>query len=236
MTAKLSKNGRALKSKFEAALLEYRQKKPVYIDLKLTSSTLKDDAMANIERARSAIHNDTLAQLFTFGLLIHMKRFTPDYHRRDHVNATFLYEFFKEEDLALPHLRDVSNDMLNRISAHDKKEIVRTRSRPTDPVIIELESSTAEVQGLDSIRPGDVWYSGENPLDLPSYAPPFILEPSAENPSDAAVLDWIFGSLPPLDAPSQDERNEPKHALVAAPDHEQRPLKRRRTSLDNRDA
>jgi len=81
-----------------------------------------------------------------------------------------------------------------------------------------------------------VWYPGENSDLSPSYAPPFILVPSADNPSDAAVLDWIFGSLPPLDAPLQDEQNEPKHVLVAASDHEQRPLKRRRTSLDNRDA
>jgi len=227
MTAKLSKNGRVLRSKFEAALQEHHAKKPIYNDLKLTSPTLKEDALANIEQAKRGIHNNTLAHLFTFGLLIDMKKIQPSYHLRSHANSTFLYKFFEHEMEALPHLIDVSIDLLNRTSANDKKEIIRTRSLPTDPEVIDLECPTEEVQELNSIHPGDMWYSDENPLKMSSYKPPFAYVPPAENPSDAAVLDWIFGITPPLEAPAPDEQNKLKHVLVAPVDHEELPLKRR---------
>jgi hypothetical protein len=77
-----------------------------------------------------------------------------------------------------------------------------------------------------------LWYSDEISLEMPDYTPPFIFAPPAENPSDAAVLDWISEMKPPQPPPAQDEQNKLKHTLAAAADHKLQPLKRRRLTRE----
>jgi hypothetical protein len=173
-------HSRSLKSKLETALDHYRQGLPLlpYISFNDQDYEVKIETNLNIARAREA--NEQLKQYFLLGQFLDLNPQDRDLNLKNHIIATFLYEYFDTESPAISYLMDVSSYSITRISARDRQFIILSKSpsvsttpspprspSPASPAsshFPELDPAHSPVSGA-----GKLWITSRNT----EYNPPF---------------------------------------------------------------
>jgi hypothetical protein len=210
MTELTSPLGLSIKIAFQEALEEYRSGFPVLPTVSSSDPNYKQAFTTNITLAREKVNNVVLAYMYLYGQAMYDNDEAPIRTNRHQLASNFLFQYFREEPEAIPHLRNVAPNSLTTLSTRERKAIIR--ERPTPATIIDLEDPT-------------LW------LPLGDEEDPVILLDDPSSPMGYPSIEDLFGDYPEVQQPPVSH----KHPLDDS-DLPQPPSKRqRRSERDPRD-
>jgi hypothetical protein len=163
-----------LKLSLEEALLEFRNKIPLIIELDFDSPRFAQDNQKNIDTMERRTNNCLLVQYYAEGIHCHKWGLKPK--NRNQVIGCFLDEYFKDEPMALHHLNEVTPYLIQRVSASKRTSIIQEKpALVPEPILATVFTKSPKttsyeeypfelapiiegnIQGPNDLETGEMW-------------------------------------------------------------------------------